>query len=115
MIFFCLSGAVVFSVQSIGRASKSIPSFIVAAVIRVALNYLLVSDVRFNIYGAAFSDIVAYAVILVCNMHIISKYAGVKYGFIKCCLNRFSAVLCPMRCRFAHTERFLIFRVNLRV
>lgn len=83
MIFFCLTGAVVFSVQSIGRASKSIPSFIAAAVIRVVLNYFLVSDVRFNIYGAAFSDIVAYTVILVCNMRIISKYAGVKYGFVK--------------------------------
>ncbi len=83
MIFFCLSGAVVFSVQAIGCASKSIPSFIAAAVIRVALNFLLVSDAHFNIYGAAFSDIIAYAVILVCNMRIISKYAGVKYDLVK--------------------------------
>lgn len=83
MIFFCLTGAVVFSVQSVGRASKSIPSFIAAAVIRVALNYFLVSDVRFNIYGAAFSDIVAYTVILVCNLRILAKYAGVKFEFGK--------------------------------
>ena len=81
MLFFCLSGAVVFSVQAIGCAAKSIPSFIIAAVIRVGLNFLLVSDARFNIYGAAFSDIAAYAVILVCNLHILSKYAGVKYSF----------------------------------
>lgn len=113
MIFFCLSGAVVFSVQSIGRASKSIPSFIIAAVIRVALNYLLVSDVRFNIYGAAFSDIVAYAVILVCNMHIISKYAGVKYGFIKmlfkpllCSAASYALSLCTYRALFDFQSEF---------
>lgn len=83
MIFFCLSGAVVFSVQAIGCASKSIPSFIAAAVIRVALNFILVSDSHFNIYGAAISDIIAYAVILACNMRIIAKYGSVKYSLVK--------------------------------
>lgn len=81
MLLFCLSGTVVFSVQAIGCASKSIPSFIAAAVLRIALNFALVSNAKINIYGAALSDIAGYAVILACNFHIISKYAGVKFRF----------------------------------
>ena len=83
MILFCLSGASVFCVQSIGCASKSIPSFIVAAVIRVALNFILVSDYRINIYGAAVSDSVAYVIILVANMYVLAKNSGVKYSLFK--------------------------------
>lgn len=94
MLLFCLSGAVVFSVQAVGSASKSIPSFIIAAVIRVFLNFVLVSNAKFNIYGAAVSDIAAYSVILVLNLRIISKYAGVKYDFIK-------MILKPLLCSCA--------------
>ena len=116
MIFFCLSGAVVFSVQAIGCASKSIPSFIVAAVIRVSLNFILVSNARFNIYGAAVSDIVAYAVILVFNMRIISKYAGVKYGFVKmmlkpllCAGAAYVLTLCTYNGLFDFQNEFAVF------
>lgn len=98
MIFFCLAGAVVFSVQAVGCAAKSIPSFISAAVIRVALNFLLVSDHRFNIYGAAVSDIAGYAVILVANLYILSKYANIKYTFSKMLLKPF---LCGIAAYFA--------------
>lgn len=81
MLLFCLSGTVVFSVQAIGCAAKSIPSFLAAAVIRIALNFVLVSNAKINIYGAAISDIVGYSVILICNLFILSKYAGVKFRF----------------------------------
>ncbi|MCC8016628.1 MAG: polysaccharide biosynthesis C-terminal domain-containing protein [Clostridiales bacterium] len=83
MILYSLSGAAVFAVQSIGCASKSIPMFLISAVIRVALNYVFVSDYRLNIYGAAFSDAVAYIIILISNMYILKKYSGIKYSVSK--------------------------------
>ncbi len=116
MIFFCLTGAVVFSVQAIGCAAKSIPSFLVAAVIRVALNFLLVSDHRFNIYGAAISDIAGYAVILVSNLYILSKYANVKYTVSKmivkpfiCSIISYFASLYTYRALFHFESELLVF------
>lgn len=116
MIFFCLSGAVVFSVQAIGCAAKSIPSFIVAAVIRVGLNFFLVSDYRFNIYGAAISDIVGYSIILIANLYILSKYANVKYTLSKmifkpfvCSIISYFASFYTYRALFDFQNEFAIF------
>ena len=79
MIFYCLASVSVFAVQAIGRAKKSIPSFIVSAVIRVGLNYLLVSDYRYNLYGAIVSGAAGYFVILAANLYIFKKYSDIKY------------------------------------
>lgn len=81
MIFYCLSGTAVFAVQAIGYAKKSIPSFIISAVIRVVINYFFVTDYRFNLYGAVISGAAGYFVILVSNLYILKKYTGIKYNF----------------------------------
>lgn len=83
MILYSLSGVAVFSVQAIGCASKSIPSFVVSAVIRVVLNYILVSKTDLNIMGAAVSDAVSYIIVLASNLYIFSKYSGIKYDIKK--------------------------------
>lgn len=79
MIFYCLSGTAVYAVQAIGYAQKSIPSFVISAILRVAINYVLVSNSKYNLYGAVVSGAVGYAVILVSNLYIFKKYSGVNY------------------------------------
>ena len=79
MIFYCLAGVSVFAVQAIGCAKKSIPSFIISAVLRVGINYFLVSDYRYNLYGTVVSGAVGYLVILISNLYIFRKYSDVKY------------------------------------
>ena len=79
MIFYCLSSVAVFSVQAIGCAKKSIPSFILSAAVRVGMNYLLVADYRYNLYGAVISGAAGYFVILVSNLYIFKKYSEIKY------------------------------------
>ena len=81
MIFYCLSGISVFAVQAIGCAKKSIPSFILSAIVRVGINYLVVSDYRYNIYGTVVSGAAGYLVILVANYRIFKKYSEVKFKF----------------------------------
>ncbi len=80
MVFYCLSGVSVFAVQAIGCA-KSIPSFIISAAVRVGINYLIVSDYRYNIYGTIVSGAAGYLVILVSNYRIYKKYSEVKLKF----------------------------------
>lgn len=79
MIFYCLASVSVFSVQAIGCAKKSIPSFIVSAAVRVGLNFLLVADYRYNLYGAVISGAAGYLVILAANLYIFGKYSRTKY------------------------------------
>lgn len=79
VIFYSLSGAAVYAVQAIGCAKKSIPSFVLSAIIRVAVNYLLVTNAKYNVYGAVLSGAVGYAVILISNLYIFKKNSGVDY------------------------------------
>lgn len=92
-VLFSLSGAAVFAVQSVGLASKSIPSFAVAGALRVILNLRLVSNAELNIYGNVAADAAAYTVILAANLFLLAKYAGVKFTVFRsfilpcaCCL-----------------------------
>ena len=78
MFFYCLAGISVFAVQAIGCAKKSIPSFVLSAVLRVGLNYLLVSDYRYNLYGTVVSGAAGYFVIFVFNLYIFKKYSEVR-------------------------------------
>lgn len=81
MVFYCLSSVAVYSVQAIGCAKKSILSFVISAVLRVGINFLLVSDYRYNLYGTVISGAVGYSVILISNLHIFKKYSEVKYRY----------------------------------
>lgn len=81
MIFYCLASVAVFSVQAIGCAKKSIPSFVISAVLRIGLNYILVSDYRYNLYGTVVSGAAGYLVILISNLFIFKKYSDIKYKY----------------------------------
>ncbi len=94
MLLFCLAGAAVYSAQAVGCASKCVPYFIAAAVLRVGLNFALVSNARFNIYGAAVSDIAAYLVILAGCLVALRRVCGARIAF-------FSSVLKPALCAAA--------------
>ncbi len=97
-ILFSLSGAAVFAVQSVGLASKSIPSFAVAGTLRALLNLYLVSNAHMNIYGNIIADAAAYLIILAANLFLLAKHTGVKlnlFGFFVmpgvCCLASYFA------------------------
>ncbi len=78
-IFYCLSGTAIYAVQAIGCAKKSIPSFVVSAFLRVLINCFMVSNAKYNLYGAVISGAVGYAVILVSNLYIFKKYSNINY------------------------------------
>lgn len=91
VVFYSLSGTAVYAVQAIGCARKSIPSFIISAGIRVVINYFLVSNAKYNIFGAVISGAAGYLIILVSNLYIYQKYSNIKY---KISLLVFKPLLC---------------------
>lgn len=83
VVLYSLAGTAVFAVQAIGCAKKSIAPYIVSGVVRVVLNFLLVSNERLVLYGAVVSGAVGYAVITVWNTVVLCKKAKIKFDFLR--------------------------------
>ena len=83
VVLYSLAGTAVFAVQAIGCAKKSIAPYIVSGVVRLVLNFLLVSNERFVLYGAVVSGAVGYAVITVWNTVVLCKKAKIKFDFLR--------------------------------
>ena len=75
---YCLAGTAVFFVQAVGAPQKSIAPYIVSGVVRTVLNVILVRDENLVLYSAVISGAVGYFIIMVWNMIIVKKAAGIK-------------------------------------
>lgn len=73
----------VFCAQSLGFAKDTIPAFIVSALARVAVNYLLITNNSINIIGTAFSNFVGFMIIMIWNIIIMCKKTKAKIDFVK--------------------------------
>lgn len=80
---YSVSGFLVYSVQSIGMAQKSIPSYIVCGIIRVVLNILLINNGTLLLYGFVISSFVGYAVLAVWNLAVFVRYAGCRVDYVR--------------------------------
>lgn len=73
----------VFCSQSLGFAKDTIPAFVVSALSRVVINYLLITNIDINIIGTAFSNCIGFLIIMVWNICIIRKKTNAKIDFVK--------------------------------
>lgn len=80
---YSIAGTAVFAVQSIGKAQKSIASYIVSGVVRIALNLLLVTNENFILNGAVISGAVGYAVLTVWNIAVLCKETKIKFDWLR--------------------------------
>ncbi len=64
--------------QSVGRADVPVKSLCIAAVVKIACNYLLVSIPVINIKGAPAGTILFYIIIISMNLRVLLKETGVK-------------------------------------
>lgn len=63
----------VYTVQALGFAKSAIPAFIVSGVLRVMLNFAIITDDSINIKGAVISNCAGFAVIVIMNFVTIRK------------------------------------------
>lgn len=80
---YSVAGVVVYSVQAIGCARKSIMPFIASGAIRIVLNYVLVRYTEFNLIGVVISGAIGYLVITIWNLAILIREARLKIQFVK--------------------------------
>lgn len=78
-----LASTCVFAVQALGYSKRLVFPFILAALVRVGLNFYLVSDVRFHLYGSVISTFVSYLLISVWCLCIIRSITKVRISFVQ--------------------------------
>jgi stage V sporulation protein B len=83
MILPCsLASVVVYSSQALGFAKSTIPVFAISCAVRVAVNYLLITQNDINIIGSIVSNFVGFLLIVVINIAIIKKKTNAKISYI---------------------------------
>lgn len=79
----CIATTTVYCVQGLGYAKSTIPPFIVSAVVRVALNFALITNDEINIIGSAVSNLAGYLIIVVWNIVTIKKNTKIKINAVQ--------------------------------
>lgn len=93
-----IATTVVYSVQSLGFAKKSIPSFIAGALVRVFINFILISNNKINVIGSAVSGFFGFLLIVVWNLVIIKRHTNAKINFIQAFIK---PIICALITYFA--------------
>lgn len=99
MGFSCIvvaaSTPIMSMLQSLGKVHLPLILTSIALVIKIAVNYLLVSIVELNVTGAAVGSLVAFTFVFIVGMYLLVKHAKVKPDFINTILKPLiSAVFC---------------------
>lgn len=79
----CLASTCVFAVQALGYSKRLIFPFILSGLIRVGLNFYLVSDTRFHLYGSVISTFVSYTIISLWGLWIIGSTTKARISFVR--------------------------------
>lgn len=73
----------VYCAQSLGYSKQTILPFAVSALVRVILNFVLITNDDINILGSAVSNFVGFLIILIWNMIIIKRKTRVKFNLLE--------------------------------
>lgn len=96
-VFAGLSIPMTSMLQAIGKEKISLINVSIGAVLKVAVNALLVGNVNINIKGAAIGTLVCYLFICVANALSLIKFTGVVPNIYKCVLKPLiSAIACGL-------------------
>ena len=88
-----LASTCVFALQALGYAKRLLLPFALAAVLRVGLNFLLIPNGRFHLYGSAIATGVSFCFLSVYCMVLMRRMTKVKFSITEVFLKPLLAVL----------------------
>lgn len=98
MFLFAVSGPLISLLQGIGKASFVVKTMAIGAVIKIALNWILVGNPVYNIKGAPIATIFCFGVIVLFNLIYLLKETGVHLQFVQVFMKPMLAALCCAAC-----------------
>lgn len=82
VIFLGLFQVTTGIMQGVGKQNIPAINLVIAVIVKFLLNYILVGIPELNIYGAAISTVISYAVALTLNFVFLSKALGYKIPIV---------------------------------
>lgn len=83
MIFLCMATPLFSIIQAISKPKVGIKIMLVSSVVRMILNFYLVSQPQLNIAGASISTTISYGVIFIWSVWELTKTSRVKISYKK--------------------------------
>lgn len=83
VIFLALYQIVTGLLQGVGKIKAPVISAFCGACVKIILNYFLIAIPQINVVGAVLSTIACYIVASAVNLHLLSKYTGVRPDYEK--------------------------------
>lgn len=90
---FALASPLTNMLQAIGKTKVPIVTMLIGAVIKIAMNYVLVANPAINIKGACYSSAVCYLVMVVINIIQITKATKIKLNYVSIFVKPFIAAI----------------------
>ncbi|MBP9989644.1 MAG: polysaccharide biosynthesis protein, partial [Ruminococcus sp.] len=89
IFLFAVSSPITNMLQALGRTDIPLKSMCIGAVVKIILNFILISTPTININGAPIGSIVCYIIVVAINLMSIIKITGVKINFMSVFLKPF--------------------------
>ncbi len=90
---FAMASPLTNMLQAVGKTKVPIVTMSIGAVIKIAMNFVLIANPQINIKGACISSTVCYIVMVILNFVQLTKYTGVKVNLVSVFLKPFLAAL----------------------
>ncbi len=78
-----LATVTVYSTQALGFAKSTIPAFIISCVVRLALNFAIVPNTKYNVMGAAISNCAGFLIVVIMNLITIRKKTNARISYFE--------------------------------
>ncbi len=92
---FAIASPLTNMLQATGKTKVPIVTMSIGAVIKIAMNFVLIANPEINIKGACISSTVCYIVMVIINFIQLTRYTGVRVNLASVFLKPFiAAVLC---------------------
>lgn len=82
VFLFAVSSPITNMLQALGRTDIPLKALCVGAVVKIVMNYILISNPNININGAPVGSIICYVIVVAINLVSIIKITGVKINFV---------------------------------
>ncbi len=95
VLFMAACTPICSMLQGVGKVTTPVVLFVVAMVIKIAMNFILITNVDINIAGAATGTLVGYLVVCVVAMYFLVKATNIRPDFLNTVIKPFvGALIC---------------------
>ncbi|MBQ9673147.1 MAG: polysaccharide biosynthesis protein [Ruminococcus sp.] len=97
VLFMAASTPICSMLQGVGKVSTPVTLYTIAVIIKIIMNFLLVTNVDINIAGAATGTLVGYLFVCVVAMYILVKSTNIRPDFMNTVIKPFiGAITCGL-------------------